>query len=283
MHMPRTFRGKIALILAICFACLLADAAWYLFLPKVAWLKSHNPGETSFMKYREHCWKAEGRKKIIRRQWVPYGRISPFIARAVVAGEDAKFWHHKGFDLTAIRFAVMKDIKLGKFALGGSTISQQLAKNLYFSPSRNPLRKINEAILTWRLERTLSKRRIIELYLNVVEWGDGIFGIEAASQHYYGCPAAQLGPHEAAQLASVLPNPVRFRPNSDMRYVVRRSRLIYAIMVGRHPAGEQGKAVPKTPVIDSTRGAPVPIAPGETAPDTITTQDIDALLDSLAK
>ena len=119
-----------------------------------------------------------------------------------------------------------------KFKLGGSTISQQLAKNLYLSPSKNPLRKIREAIITWRMERVLSKKRILELYLNVAEWGDrGIFGIEAAARKYYGKSAAALGPEEASRLASILPNPRKFNPLGSQRYVVHRSNLIYNIMV----------------------------------------------------
>ena len=127
-----------------------------------------------------------------------------------------------------------KDIKAGKFKAGGSTISQQLAKNLYLSPSKNPLRKIEEAVITWRMEKILSKKRILELYLNVAEWGDmGIFGIEAAAGHHYGKPASALTPDESARLASVLPNPRKYNPAGDSKYVVNRSNLIYNIMIKR--------------------------------------------------
>jgi monofunctional biosynthetic peptidoglycan transglycosylase len=235
------------------------------------------------MKYRERQWHEEGRRVTIRRQWVSYGRISPFIARAVVVGEDAKFWRHDGFDLPAIKYALEKDLKARKFALGGSTITQQLAKNLYLGPDKNPIRKIKEAILTWRIEHTLSKRRILELYLNVVEWGDGIFGIEAASEHYFGHSAALLSAREAAELAAVLPNPIRFKPTSSMRYVARRSRLIYAIMVRQGLAAPDGtgaatsapKAAP--PVVETGTVA------GASPSDTLTSVDVDALLDSLAQ
>ena len=127
-----------------------------------------------------------------------------------------------------------KDIKAKKFKLGGSTISQQLAKNLYLSPAKNPIRKIREAIITWRLERVLTKKRILELYLNVVEWGDGgIFGIDTASRHYYGKPASALDPEESSRLAAVLPNPRKYNPLGNSRYVTHRSNLIYSIMVRR--------------------------------------------------
>ena len=130
--------------------------------------------------------------------------------------------------------ALEKDIKAKKFKLGGSTISQQLAKNLFLSPSRNPIRKIREALITWRMERVISKKRILELYLNVAEWGDrGIFGIEAASRHYYGKSASALGPEEASRLAAVLPNPRKFHPLGNSRYVANRSGLIYDIMIRR--------------------------------------------------
>lgn len=147
--------------------------------------------------------------------------------------EDDKFYRHEGFDFEAIQQAVEKDLKAGKFKVGGSTISQQLAKNLFLSPSKNPVRKLKEAILTWRLERTLPKKRIMELYLNVVEWGEGIFGIETAARIYYGKSASALGPEEAARLAAVLPNPRKFNPLSQSRFVSQRSRIFYNSMVRR--------------------------------------------------
>ena len=186
------------------------------------------------MQYREKEWQREGKKYTIQQRWVPLSRISPYVIKAILIAEDDKFWSHEGFDYEALQKALEKDIKAKKFKLGGSTISQQLAKNLYLSPSKNPVRKIREAIITWRMERALSKKRILELYLNVVEWGGtGIFGIEAASRHYYGKSASALNPEEAARLASVLPNPRKFNPLGDSRYVVHRANLIYSIMVRR--------------------------------------------------
>jgi monofunctional biosynthetic peptidoglycan transglycosylase len=202
--------------------------------PNVAKLKKQNPKRTAMMEYREAEWRNEGKHYRITQRWVPYREISPYLVKAVLIGEDDKFWKHEGFDYEAMEKAVEKDIKAKKFKLGGSTISQQLAKNLYLSPSKNPVRKIREAIITWRLEKTLSKKRILEIYLNTAEWGDkGIFGVEAAAEHYYGKHASDLGPEEAARLAAVLPNPRKFNPVGDQRYVVNRSNLIYNIMVRR--------------------------------------------------
>ncbi|MEW6417739.1 MAG: monofunctional biosynthetic peptidoglycan transglycosylase [Nitrospirota bacterium] len=217
------------------FISLFAGLTLYLFLvPDVSKLKKQNPKKTSFMEYREEEWRRQGKKYRIQQKWVPLSQIAPYLIKAVLISEDDKFWSHEGFDYEAIQKAIEKDIKTKKFKLGGSTISQQLAKNLYLSPAKNPIRKIREAIITWRLERVLTKKRILELYLNVVEWGDrGIFGIGVASRHYYGKLASELNPEEASRLASVLPNPRRYNPLGDSRYVTHRSNLIYSIMVRR--------------------------------------------------
>ncbi len=186
------------------------------------------------MKYREKEWNREGKKYKVQQIWVPLSKISPYLIKAVIIAEDDKFWKHEGFDYEAIQKALEKDIKAKKFKLGASTISQQLAKNLYLTPAKSPLRKIREAIITMKLEKALSKKRILEIYLNVAEWGDrGIFGIEMASRHYYGKSASELNPEEAARLAAVLPNPRKYNPLSTSRYVMRRSNLIYNIMVRR--------------------------------------------------
>jgi len=205
----------------------------YFIYPDVSKLKKSSPAKTAFMEYREREWEKQGKKKKIVRQWVALSQISPYVVKAVIIAEDDKFWSHEGFDYDAIQKAIEKDIKSRKFKFGGSTISQQLAKNLYLTPSKNPVRKIKEAILTWRIENTLSKKRIIELYLNCAEWGDGLFGIEAAARRYYGKPALALTAGEAARLASVLPNPRRFNPAGSSKYVENRSERIYQIMVRR--------------------------------------------------
>jgi len=224
-------RLKITALLFI--SAILLGAGFFFIYPVVSTLKKENPKKTSFMEYREREWEREGKKIKIRQIWIPYSRISPYLVKAVLIAEDDKFWSHEGFDFDAIEKAIERDIRQKKFKFGGSTISQQLAKNLYLTPSKNPLRKVKEAIITWRIERTLSKKRILELYLNVAEWGEGIFGIEAASRHYYSKPASDLTPEEAARLASVLPNPRRYKPVGDSKYVGNRSRIIYNIMVKR--------------------------------------------------
>ena len=229
---PR-FRNKRNILILVLFVfCGLIT--YLLLVPDISQLKKKNPQKTSFMKYRETEWMREGKKFRIQQKWVPLSQISPYLRKAVLIAEDDKFWSHEGFDYEAIEKALEKDIKAKKFKLGGSTISQQLAKNLYLSPSKNPARKIREAIITWRMERILTKRRILELYLNVAEWGDqGIFGIEMASRHYYGKSAFDLFPEEAARLAAVLPNPRKYYPLGESRYVLHRANLIYSIMVRR--------------------------------------------------
>jgi monofunctional biosynthetic peptidoglycan transglycosylase len=201
--------------------------------PDITILKKENPVKTSFMKYREREWVKKGKKQKIKQIWVPYRRISPYLIKAVLIAEDDKFWKHEGFDYETIEKAMIKNLKERKLLVGGSTITQQLAKNLYLTPSKNPIRKIREAFLAIRLEYTLSKRRILELYLNIAEWGEGIFGIEAASRNYYGKPSSLLNAYEASRLASVLPNPRKYNPIGNSRYVENRSRIIYEIMVKR--------------------------------------------------
>lgn len=208
-------------------------SALFLFEPGIGRLAGENPGKTAFMKYREAEWNRDGKDLRIRQKWVPIGQISHYAVQAVVISEDGKFWRHSGFDFDAMQKALEKNLQAGKLKYGGSTISQQLVKNLFLSPSKNPIRKIREAVLTWRIERVLSKRRILELYLNVVEWGEGIFGIEAASRRYYGKSASELTPMEASTLVAVLPNPTRYRADRPSRYIQKKAKVIYNMMVRR--------------------------------------------------
>ena len=224
---------KLILILGVLFLGFLLYLASFFFFPQVAILKKENPKKTAFMEYRERQGLEEGQALRIRQTWVPLKHISPFLVKAVIIAEDDKFWSHEGFDFEAIQKAIEKDLKAKKFKWGASTISQQLAKNLYLTPSKNPVRKLKEAILTWRIEQALSKKRIIELYLNCVEWGEGIFGAEAAARHYFGKGAAALGAEEAARLAVVLPNPLKWNPVGNSRFILNRSRIIQNIMIRR--------------------------------------------------
>ena len=221
------------LLLFLLIVSAVVTIVYLILVPDVSKLKKENPKKTSLMEYRYEEWQRKGKKYRINQIWVPLSSISPYLIKAVLISEDDKFWSHEGFDYEAIKKAVEKDIKTGKFKFGGSTISQQLVKNLYLSPAKNPLRKIREAIITWKIEKILSKKRILEIYLNTVEWGEGIFGIEAATRHYYGKTASELSPEEAARLAAVLPNPRKYSPTGERRYVVNRSNLIYSIMVRR--------------------------------------------------
>ncbi len=224
--------SKIKLFFILLFVGGLIDIGRYLVYPNVSDLRDLKPIPTAFMEYREAEWAEQNRDMQITQKWVSMSQISPNVIKAVLIGEDDKFWNHDGFDIKGMEQALERTLEKGKMA-GGSTISQQLAKNLYLSPSKNPVRKIKEAILTWRIEGTLSKRRILEIYLNVAEWGDGIFGIEAAARHYYHKSAKNLTGLEAAHLAAVLPNPIRYHATGNQKYVKNRSRIIYKIMKRR--------------------------------------------------
>lgn len=208
------------------------DIGRYFVYPDVNALKETNPIPTAFMEFRKEQWADENRKIKMNHTWVKIGNISPNIIKAVLIAEDDGFYNHDGFDIKGMENAIERSIKKGTLA-GGSTISQQLSKNLYLSPSKNPIRKIKEAIITYRIEKTLSKRRILEIYLNIAEWGDGIFGIEAAARHHYHKSAKNLTALEASRLASVLPNPIRYDPNGNQKYVKNRANIIYNTMEKR--------------------------------------------------
>lgn len=227
--MKRVF--KYLFIVVVVF--LIGDVGRYIFWPDVSELKKTNPIPSSFMQYRIDQWKDEGVDKKITQKWVKLKQISPYVIKAVLISEDDKFWNHDGFDTKGLEDALEKNIKEGKISAGGSTISQQLSKNLYLNPSKNPIRKLKEAIITYRIEQTLSKKRIIEIYLNIAEWGDGIFGIEAAARHYFHKSAKNLTAMEAAKLASVLPNPIIYNPLGNQKFVVKKSNRLYKIMIRR--------------------------------------------------
>ncbi|MCX6061504.1 MAG: monofunctional biosynthetic peptidoglycan transglycosylase [Campylobacterales bacterium] len=220
---------KIILLLILLGAL---DIGRYVIYPNVSALKTQRPIPTAFMEYRQVQWADENREMHITQKWVSISQISPNVIKAVLIGEDDGFWKHDGFDVKGMENAIERSIQKKTLA-GGSTISQQLSKNLYLSPSKNPVRKIKEAIITWRIEKVLSKRRILEIYLNVAEWGDGIFGIEAAARHYYHKSAKNLSANEAAHLAAVLPNPIKYNPKGDQKYVQNRSSIIYKTMQRR--------------------------------------------------
>jgi monofunctional biosynthetic peptidoglycan transglycosylase len=200
---------------------------------EISQLKSKNPTSTAFMNYYTDQAKARGKPFRLRHSWVGLNRISKSLVDAVVVSEDGSFWSHSGFDWFEFRESVMRNVREGRAARGASTISQQLVKNLYLSPSKNPLRKLKEWILTWWLEQNLTKSRILELYLNLIEWGEGIYGIQSASEFYYGIFASELGARESARLAAVIPNPKRWSPIGGTKYIERRAELIVQRMLAR--------------------------------------------------
>jgi monofunctional biosynthetic peptidoglycan transglycosylase len=226
----RRHRKWVVIVLLI---AALPPLLYFLLMPDLSKLNKENPKKTALIEYREKASKEKGKPYKMNQQWVPLSKISSYLVKAVLIAEDDKFWKHEGFDYEAIQKAIEKDLKAKKYKVGASTITQQLVKNLYLSPEKSLIRKISEALITWRMEKVLPKKRILELYLNVVEWGEGIFGVEAASRYYFGKPSSQLTPQEAARLASVLPNPRKYNPVGDQRYVINRSNLIYSIMIQR--------------------------------------------------
>ena len=200
------------------------------FAAMIAWWASHPPRETAFMAERMEALREKNPRAVLRYRFVPYARISNSLKRAMIAAEDAKFVEHEGFDWDGIELALEKNQKRGHIVAGGSTITQQLAKNLFLSGSRSWLRKGEEAVITLMLEAILDKRRIFELYLNVIEWGSGVFGAEAAAQHYFGMSAAQLGPEQAARLAAMAPNPRFYEHHQGAPGLNRKIRIILARM-----------------------------------------------------
>lgn len=271
--------GKvIAAVAALVFGYI---AFLYLTLPDVRELRTKNLETTAFMELRAREARADGRTPRRVQQWVPYSRISPHLKRAVLVAEDAGFWGHEGIDLVEIRKALESDWERGGLMRGASTITQQLAKNLYLSPTRNPFRKLSELLITRRLEHELSKTRIFELYLNDIEWGDGIWGAEAAARTYFGIPASAVGPDQAALMAGAIVNPRVLniaKPNARLR---ARQRIVRGRMgnitpppivarpapaeppVPAQPEAEADEEPTPEPSPSPDSGAPIePVAPG---------------------
>jgi monofunctional biosynthetic peptidoglycan transglycosylase len=227
---------KVLRVLAALAAAGFAVLAYvYLTLPDVRLLATSNPGTTAWMDMRTREAAAAGRPLRRVQRWVPYARISPHLKRAVLAAEDDAFFEHEGVDLEQLKTAIEQNLQKGRAIRGASTITQQLAKNLYLSPSRDPLRKLRELIIARRLEAALSKARIFEIYLNVIEWGDGIWGAEAASRAYFGTSAAALSREQAALLAGSIINPRLYSPAHPPARLLRRQRIILSRMGGYEP------------------------------------------------
>lgn len=220
----KTLRKLLFWLIVVPLAIVLA-LQLYFFL-QIWWWVDHNPGSTSFMRQQADLLKERNPAFKLQHKWVAYDRISNNLKRAIIASEDSNFSEHEGVDWNAMQKAFDKNAKKGKVVAGGSTITQQLAKNLFLSGQRSYLRKGQEFIITYMLEFWMDKERIFEIYLNVVEWGSGVFGAEAAARHYYGVPAASLGASQAARLAVMLPNPRYYDKHRGTDYLARRTSLI---------------------------------------------------------
>ena len=220
---------------ALMYGVCVVLALEYLSLPNIRLqeLEKTNPRRTALMQQREREAMEAGKPFHEQQQWVPLYRISPHLVHAVIVSEDGTFYENGGVDWYEVEESIEKNIEEGKAARGASTISQQLAKNLFLSTSKDPLRKLKELVITLRMERILSKERILEIYLNVIEWGNGVFGAEAAARKYFGKSASAITREEAAQLAAVIPSPLRHQPNQPSQYVERRTSLILERMTAR--------------------------------------------------
>jgi monofunctional biosynthetic peptidoglycan transglycosylase len=243
-------------IAAAAFACL---AYVYVTLPDVRPLKTSNPTTTAFMELRAAEARASGEKPRHVQHWISYGRISRNVTRAVLVAEDDAFWQHEGVDFAQLQESIEIDWARGRLVRGASTITQQLAKNLYLSPSRNPMRKLRELIIARRLEAELKKARILELYLNVIEWGDGIYGVDAAARTYFGKSAADLGPSDAALLAGAIVNPRLLNPAHPSARLLSRQQLILKRMGAIDPPPAPQEPPPTHPDVPSAQPDTQPV------------------------
>lgn len=211
------------------FAVLVLIYQLWIFM-HVLWWTRFNPSTSSFMEDQLQVLQEKNPEAELKHRWVPYEKISVHLKRAIIAAEDGKFLDHDGFDWDALQKAYEKNLAKGRIVAGGSTISQQLAKNLFLSAKKTPWRKLQEAVITVMLETVMDKRRILEIYLNVIEWGNGVFGAEAAARHYYKTTAAALGPAQAARLAAMVPNPRFYDRNRASPNLNRKTGIILARM-----------------------------------------------------
>jgi monofunctional biosynthetic peptidoglycan transglycosylase len=232
-------------------------------------LAATNPGPTSVMRQREEEAKAAGRTVRVQQTWVPLSRLSKHLIHAVIAAEDQKFFGHEGVDWDAMEEALEKDRRAGRFVRGGSTITQQLAKNLYFTTERSLVRKLREFVVARWLEDALGKKRILELYLNVIEWGDGIYGAQAAALRYYGKPASDLDEVEAAGLAAMIPNPRAIHPRlAPQRHARAQRRVLWLMRSAGYLKREMGGLGTEPPPLDEgdDEETPLPAPAAEATP-----------------
>ena len=247
--------AAVVLIVAACW--------WYFRLPDPSRFAHVNPERTALMRYREE-------KGIHGRPvWIPLDRIAPALRQAVLVAEDANFYHHHGIDWDGLKEAVQRDWREKRLYRGGSTITQQLAKNLYLDPSKTLWRKLNELALAIRMERSLTKSRILEIYLNIAEWGRGVYGAEVASRHYFGKPASDLTIEEASFLAAILPSPLRYDKRRDSPYIRKRTERI-ARFVEHRLGGKPVLSEPEPEPAEPPEFDDEPVEPSQDDPDTLT-------------
>ena len=216
-----------AIIFRVCLLVISVFVAYQLWLvAHVYWWIDHNPESSAFMETQLQVLQSKDPEAELKHRWIAYNQISPNLKKALITSEDAKFLDHEGFDWEGIQTAWEKNLKKGKIVAGGSTISHQLAKNLFLSGKKTPWRKLEEAAITIMMEKMMSKRRIFEIYLNVIEWGNGVFGAEAAARHYYRKSARNLSVGESAKLAAMVPNPRYFDKHRSDRRLLRKARII---------------------------------------------------------
>jgi len=225
----------------------------YSTLPDVKTLKTKNPKSTALMELRDQEHRKKGNKISRQQIWVSYGAISEHLKKAVLISEDAAFFSHAGVDVKELQEALKKDWETGRFARGGSTITMQLAKNLYLNPSKNPLRKAKEIVIAWQIEHALSKRRIFEIYLNVVEWGPNVYGAEAAARHYFAKPAANLDIVEAATLAALLPSP---RNTREKNLTYKRNLILSRMAEVGYVSTEEFNRAKQAPILKQLANSP---------------------------
>jgi monofunctional biosynthetic peptidoglycan transglycosylase len=230
-------------------------AVFYLYevLPDVKALKTKNPKSTALMELRDQEYRQRGGKIPRQQIWVPYDAISEHLKKAVLISEDASFFSHTGVDVKELQEALKKDWETGSFARGGSTITMQLAKNLYLNPSKNPLRKAKEIVIAWQIEQALSKRRIFEIYLNVVEWGPNVYGAEAAARHYFAKPAVNLDILQAATLAALLPSP---RNTREKNLTYKRNLILSRMAEVGYVSSEEFNRAKQAPIFKKVADAP---------------------------
>ncbi len=257
-------------LLAICAVAIGAAAFIYITLPDVRSLPTSNPQTTAFIELRTREARARGAQPKRLQKWVDYARVSSNLKRAVLVTEDSRFWTHEGIDFDELKESMEVNIERMEFARGGSTITQQLAKNLYLSPSKNPIRKVREFLIARRLEAELSKQRILELYLNLIEWGDGIYGAEAAARTYFHKSASDLSASESALLAAAIANPRVLSPAHPSARLLRRQKMVMRRMGAVTPPPVVAGPVGPPPDATMPQIQPLPeLPPASPGPDVL--------------